>query len=135
MTIGIRFVLTTLSLFFLAAPAGAQEDAPQGRKKRMTMEESLLLPSWGSYGLSPDHSKLVFTKREMDPEEWEGVTHIWINWSELARLHATYGYDPEVTWNRMRRLAVSGLRPVRDYQQLRTLFALPATPAQETTGS
>jgi dipeptidyl aminopeptidase/acylaminoacyl peptidase len=44
----------------------------------MTMKESLLLPSWGSYALSPDNTKLVFTKREMDPEEWESVTHLWI---------------------------------------------------------
>jgi Tol biopolymer transport system component len=66
-------------LFLLTTPALAQEDqAPDGRK-RMTMEESLLLPSWGSYSLSPDNSKLVFTKREMDPEEWESVTHIWIH--------------------------------------------------------
>lgn len=45
----------------------------------MTMEESLLLPSWGSYALSPDNSKVLFTKREMDAEEWESVTHVWIH--------------------------------------------------------
>jgi dipeptidyl aminopeptidase/acylaminoacyl peptidase len=65
-------------LLFLAAPALAQEDVSESGKKRMTMRESLLMPSWGSYRLSPDHSKLVFTKREMDPEEWESVTHLWV---------------------------------------------------------
>jgi dipeptidyl aminopeptidase/acylaminoacyl peptidase len=45
----------------------------------MTMEESLLLPAWSGYRLSPDNSKLVFTKREMDTEEWESVTHVWVH--------------------------------------------------------
>ncbi len=62
----------------LAGPAFAQE-ANQDGKKRLTMEESLQLPSWGGYRLSPDNSKLVFTKREMDPEEWESVTHVWVH--------------------------------------------------------
>jgi hypothetical protein len=26
-----------------------------------------------------------------------GITHVWVHWSELARLHATYGYDKDVT--------------------------------------
>ncbi|MGD2120224.1 MAG: S9 family peptidase [Gemmatimonadota bacterium] len=76
---GIRFVLITLPLLLFVPHAGAQEDVPREGKKRMTMEESLLLPSWGSYSLSPDNTKLVFTKREMDPEEWESVTHIWVH--------------------------------------------------------
>lgn len=25
------------------------------------------------------------------------ITHLYVHWSELARLHATYGYDPDVT--------------------------------------
>ncbi|MCJ7628167.1 MAG: hypothetical protein MUO50_07235, partial [Longimicrobiales bacterium] len=75
---------TCCSLFvflalFLAPPVLAQEGAPQGGKKRMTMEESLLLPSWGSYSLSPDNTKLLFTKQEMDPEEWESLSHIWVH--------------------------------------------------------
>jgi dipeptidyl aminopeptidase/acylaminoacyl peptidase len=74
-TLGLLFA----SFFLLSAPVLAQEGATLEGKKRMTMEESLLLPSWGSYSLSPDNSKLVFTKREMDPEEWESVTHIWIH--------------------------------------------------------
>ena len=53
--------------------------AQDGAKKRMTMEESLLLPAWSGYRLSPDNSKLVFTKREMDTEEWESVTHVWVH--------------------------------------------------------
>ncbi len=76
---GIRFVPSTLLFLLLTAPVVAQENAPAEGKKRITMEESLLLPSWGSYRLSPDNTKVVFTKREMDPEEWESVTHIWVH--------------------------------------------------------
>jgi hypothetical protein len=33
-----------------------------------------------------------------------GVTHVWVGWSELARLHATYGHDPLVTEDALRQL-------------------------------
>ena len=78
MRVGKRIVFALVSTFILAGPAMAQESNPDQGKKRMTMEESLLLPSWGSYSLSPDNTKVVFTKREMDAEEWESVTHIWV---------------------------------------------------------
>jgi dipeptidyl aminopeptidase/acylaminoacyl peptidase len=60
----------------LVIPVQAQDD---DARKRMTMEESLLLPAWGGYRLSPDNSMLVFTKREMDSEDWETVTHVWVH--------------------------------------------------------
>jgi dipeptidyl aminopeptidase/acylaminoacyl peptidase len=78
MRVGKRIVFALVSTFILAGPAMAQESNLDQGKKRMTMEESLLLPSWGSYSLSPDNTKVVFTKREMDAEEWESVTHIWV---------------------------------------------------------
>lgn len=75
-------MLAAFVLLLLLAPVGsalAQGAENAGGKKKMTMRESLLLPSWGSYSLSPDNTKIVFTKREMDPEEWESVTHIWVH--------------------------------------------------------
>ncbi len=66
MRVGKRIVFALVSTFLLAGPAMAQESNLDQGKKRMTMEESLLLPSWGSYSLSPDNTKVVFTKREMD---------------------------------------------------------------------
>ncbi len=78
MTTGFRAAVVLLSFFVFTPHASAQDTTPEGGKKHMTMEESLLLPSWGSYQLSPDNTKLVFTKREMDSEEWESVTHIWV---------------------------------------------------------
>jgi dipeptidyl aminopeptidase/acylaminoacyl peptidase len=79
MNTGLRGLLPFLSVLLLASPAFAQDAVPHDGKKRMTMEESLLLPSWGGYRLSPDNTKLVFTKREMDQEEWESITHIWVH--------------------------------------------------------
>jgi len=79
MKTGMRITLAAFIVLLLATPLSAQEDAPADGKRRMTMRESLLLPSWGSYGLSPDNTKIVFTKREMDAEEWESVTHVWVH--------------------------------------------------------
>ena len=50
-----------------------------------------------------------------------GVTHVWVSWSELARLHETYGHD--VTADEVRRLAASW-RVVRDYGHA-TLYEVP----------
>ena len=79
MRIGRSAVLFTLSMLLLFTPALSQENASEGGKKKITMRESLLFPAWGSYELSPDNTKIVFTKREMDEEEWESVTHIWVH--------------------------------------------------------
>lgn len=77
----LRMSVALLSLLFLVPPVSslAQGTDEGGGKKHMTMRESLLLPAWGSYRLSPDNTKIVFTKREMDPEEWESTTHIWVH--------------------------------------------------------
>jgi len=53
-----------------------------------------------------------------------GHTHVWVGWAELARLKASYGYDPAVTAPALRRLAEA-------WQQLQTfpgatLYRLPA---------
>ncbi len=73
------FLLVVLLLAVAPAGALAQNPAPPRAPKHMTMEESLLLPSWSGYQLSPDNSKIVFTKRVTDPETWEGVSHVWVH--------------------------------------------------------
>lgn len=56
-----------------------------------------------------------------------GITHVWVNWSELNRLRTTYGYDAAVNRESLLRLSVSAQwRVVRDIESGRaTLFALP----------
>ena len=63
-----------------------------------------------------------------------GITHVWAHYSELRRLHNTYGYDESVTKKSIERLAEHGWRRVRRFQRQtadgRTvttacLFALP----------
>ncbi|MCI0434401.1 MAG: S9 family peptidase [Gemmatimonadetes bacterium] len=56
-------------------PAGAQQPAA---KKPITVEASLMLPSWGSYTLSPDGGLIAFTKSERDPESLESTSHIFL---------------------------------------------------------
>jgi dipeptidyl aminopeptidase/acylaminoacyl peptidase len=57
-----------------AIPAAAQ----QGGSDVMTMRESLLLPTWGSYQLSPDGRTLAYTKSVRDTTEFEATSHIWL---------------------------------------------------------
>src|SRR5690606_30485744 len=36
-----------------------------------------------------------------------GITHVWVHWSELDRLHSTYGYDKAVTLNSLRPIVMT----------------------------
>ncbi len=74
-----------------------------------------------------DTSQLVQRLRD------EGVTHLWVGWSELDRLHRTYGFDPDVTIASVQAL-VRGWPVVWDGGGA-TLFAVPTgstvQPSQE----
>ena len=46
----------------------------------------------------------------------QGYTHVLVNWSELARLQQTYGFDPEINWQLFSRLCDAGLlAPYRSF--------------------
>jgi hypothetical protein len=61
----------------------------------------------------------------------EGITHVWVHWGELDRLHSTYGYDQSVTADRLAaaaeqadwRVAYALTHP--NGRMVATLFALP----------
>ncbi|MCX5661600.1 MAG: hypothetical protein NTW19_18135 [Planctomycetota bacterium] len=53
-----------------------------------------------------------------------GVTHLWVAWFELDRLHQTYGFDPDVTTRSVAELT-KGWRVVTQGDNFYTLFALP----------
>lgn len=57
-----------------------------------------------------------------------GITHVWINWSELQRLHGTYGYDPHVTRDTLNALINTGWRRVQQHDDIASLYALPDEP-------
>ncbi len=56
-----------------------------------------------------------------------GLTHIWINWSELHRLATTYGYDPALTRDTITALANDARwqAAYHDPAGFATLFSLP----------
>lgn len=54
-----------------------------------------------------------------------GITHVWVHWSELYRLHNTYGHDTDVTIERLTPLIASGWKPVDTVGKSATLYALP----------
>jgi hypothetical protein len=53
-----------------------------------------------------------------------GITHLWIHGPELARLHATYGYDSAVTFEDLVRLT-AGWRVVQSYEGGIVLLEVP----------
>ncbi|MEO0587604.1 MAG: hypothetical protein AAF078_08185, partial [Planctomycetota bacterium] len=54
-----------------------------------------------------------------------GFTHVYLGWSELARLHRTYGYDPDVTQENL----VALIQRAAWQPLTRELYALPPAPA------
>ncbi|HZD03610.1 MAG TPA: hypothetical protein VE173_01795, partial [Longimicrobiales bacterium] len=78
-------LLTALAATATPGPLRGQDTTAAAGPKHMTMEEALLLPSWGGYRLSPDDSRIVFTKRVTDPETWEDVSHVWVHDLDTGR--------------------------------------------------
>lgn len=54
-----------------------------------------------------------------------GITHVWVHWAELSRLHRTYGHDAEVTIESLRSLIATGWQPIQAVDRSATLFAMP----------
>ncbi|MEQ9455373.1 MAG: hypothetical protein RLN76_12380 [Phycisphaeraceae bacterium] len=59
----------------------------------------------------------------------EGITHLWVHWSELDRLHGTYGYDPDVTRESLMSLMQGWF--VIDDQGYAALVRIPPKPATD----
>lgn len=54
-----------------------------------------------------------------------GITHVWVHWAELNRLHNTYGHDRDVTPETLEKLIATGWQPVETVGRAATLYALP----------
>ena len=65
-----------------------------------------------------DQAKLVATLKK------QGITHLYIHWSELERLHATYGYDRDVTKQSLDQLTASWGK-VFDIPNVISLYMIP----------
>lgn len=62
-----------------------------------------------------------------------GYTHVYIGWSELDRLHRTYGFDAAVTTDRLQRIVRNARwRPVGETSNLFKL-PVPRTPGQKSS--
>jgi dipeptidyl aminopeptidase/acylaminoacyl peptidase len=75
--------ILAFAVLILPAPVvGARPAAPQQASgpQAMTMEASLLLPSFGSYELSPDNRRIAYVRSQRDPDdEWDTTSHIWVH--------------------------------------------------------
>ncbi|TVP59373.1 MAG: S9 family peptidase [Gemmatimonadales bacterium] len=69
-------------LFAIPAPGAQAQEASAGQAtadQPITVEASLFLPSWGSYELSPDGTRIVFTQTLRDEESYETTSHIHLH--------------------------------------------------------
>jgi dipeptidyl aminopeptidase/acylaminoacyl peptidase len=77
--------LSILLTGFLAALPAAQLAAQQAtavaavEQKPITLRDMLLMPTYGSYNISPDGNRILFTRTERDEKEWGTTTHIWMH--------------------------------------------------------
>ena len=99
------------------------DDLPMGSHVYLVADSSSLLyidPPI-TYHSAFDRNPLgdVVRQHEGDPAaitealRQRGITHVWVHWSELDRLHRTYGFDEAVTETTMRQLGATW-RVVRD---------------------
>jgi dipeptidyl aminopeptidase/acylaminoacyl peptidase len=68
----------------LGSPLAGQQ--PESKKK-MTLRETLLMPSYGGYSISPDGRHVLFTRSDRDPEDWSSTSHVWIHELEGGRTY------------------------------------------------
>ena len=66
-----------LYTFVISALALVSATAQETGKKKIT-NDSFKLPQWGGYRLSPDNSRVAFTKRERDEEGELTPAHIFV---------------------------------------------------------
>jgi hypothetical protein len=93
----------------------AMDDLPMGSKVLLVADNSSLLyidpPIVYNSAFDANPLGAILRETGSDPRalnaalQERGVTHIWVHWSELDRLHHTYGFDADVTEDTLRRLA------------------------------
>jgi len=87
-----RTILIILCLLISVSVIYGQETG----KKKITMREELLLPSWGNYTWSPGGKRIAFTKTERNPEDYEATSHIWLyDVKEKEQLQLTSSHKGE----------------------------------------
>jgi hypothetical protein len=91
------------------------DDLPPGSRVLLVADNSALLYVAPPivYNTAFDANPLGAVIREVDGDgdrvtealAERGITHVWVHWSELDRLHSTYGFDSDVTEPVLRELA------------------------------
>jgi dipeptidyl aminopeptidase/acylaminoacyl peptidase len=76
---GVAVSVALAALLPVGAPAQQATAVAAVDQKPITVRDMLLLPTYGSYNLSPDGSRLLFTRTERDEKEWGTTSHIWIH--------------------------------------------------------
>jgi len=83
-----RAVMLSLSMSAVYAPAllaQAQTVAQSGganqsiARKTLTVKETLLMPTFGGYQLSPNGQRILFTRTDRDEKEYAATTHLYVH--------------------------------------------------------
>jgi dipeptidyl aminopeptidase/acylaminoacyl peptidase len=67
-------ILAVLAGLCFVLPVAAQAPA-----RTFTLQESLRMPTFGSYALSPDGRRVLFTRTERDTTAYEATSHIYLH--------------------------------------------------------
>lgn len=62
-----------------AAPIAPETFQQSTTARAITLRDMLLMPTYGSYSLSPDGRRVLFTRTERDEKEWGTTSHIWLH--------------------------------------------------------
>ena len=111
-------------------------DLPDGSKALIVADNSRLLyiriPIIYNSAFDANPLGEIVRRQDRDPAavtrelRGDGVTHVWVDWSELRRLHNTYGFDADVTEAWLRDAAkAAGWSLVFGDGQAVSLFELP----------
>ncbi len=121
--------------FFGAIDDGPMNHLPPGSKVMWVADASRLLYSKTpmSYHSAFDTEPLgaLIRAHPGDPAavtralKAMGITHVWVHYSELARLHATYGYDKDVTEQTLMPLVQTWTRVPEASSGYAALYLLP----------
>ena len=94
-------------------PFGRREAQPRANKSRMSP-----FPSNVVFNRNPFAQVVGNAESDRQIVDWlvdEGYTHVLVNWLEIKRLRASYGFPAEIDESLFDRLAQGGLSPLRHF--------------------
>ena len=74
-----KYIVTSITLLFLISIVFAQSEANKKNPKAWTVDDVLRMESAGSFNISPDGLKVLWTKSKMDKSENRSISNIFLS--------------------------------------------------------